>query len=228
MKHYLLHVAVFVFLLPGSPPLASAQSYSVIDCDLLSPRAQCTRQTEAVPDPVRTQDISPRPLVLTYSNGQLTVVAHGAPLSEVLHAISTETGTSVEFPEGTATDRTFVNLGPAPERNVLASLLNGSGFNYIMVGDGINKPLDRLVLTQPSTLPTSPNSAPVQASTPAESGPELYGNTFSADPAPAAGDGDSSALQAPEVSPEEKKREEMLDAMQKERLRARQEQQQQQ
>jgi hypothetical protein len=73
-----------------------------------------------------------RPIV-TYKNGQLMVTASNASLDEVLRAISAQTGTIIDFPAGSAADRIAVREGPASVRYVLTSLLNGSGFNYVIL-----------------------------------------------------------------------------------------------
>ena len=90
-----------------------------------------------------------RPLV-TYANGKLTVTAWNASLAEVLRAISAQTGIVMDFSAGSATDRIFVREGPGTTRHVLTSLLNGSGFNYVILASP-NAPdeLTRVILATP-------------------------------------------------------------------------------
>jgi len=89
-----------------------------------------------------------RPLVI-YTDGKLTVTAGNTSLAEVLRAISAQTGTAIDFPAASATDRIFVHEGPGTIRQVLANLLNGSGFNYVILGspDSPDK-LARVVLAE--------------------------------------------------------------------------------
>jgi hypothetical protein len=75
---------------------------------------------------------SNRPVV-TYTNGKLTVIAWNTSLAEVLRAISAQTGTVIDFPTGSAMERIVVREGPNTIRHVLANLLNGSGFNYVIL-----------------------------------------------------------------------------------------------
>ena len=87
--------------------------------------------------------------VVTYLNGKLTVAAWNASLAEVLRAISAQTGTVIDFPTGSAADRIFLREGPGTIRQVLANLLNGSGFNYVIMGSPDNPDkLTRLVLVK--------------------------------------------------------------------------------
>jgi len=87
--------------------------------------------------------------VVTYTQGKLTVIAWNASLAEVLRAISAQTGTVFNFPAGSAANRIYLREGPGTIRQVLANLLNGSGFNYVILGssDSPDK-LTRVVLVK--------------------------------------------------------------------------------
>ncbi len=69
-----------------------------------------------------------------YANGQLTIVAQNSTLSSILAAVRARTGAQIERPADTANDRVVVKLGPGNPRDVLASLLQGSRFDYIVLG----------------------------------------------------------------------------------------------
>ncbi len=87
--------------------------------------------------------------IVTYIEGKLTVTASNASLAEVLRAISAQTGTVIDFPAGSAADRIFLREGPGTVREVLEDLLNGSDFNYVILGspDSPNK-LARVILAK--------------------------------------------------------------------------------
>ncbi len=87
--------------------------------------------------------------VITYANGKLTVKASNASLAQVLRAISDQTGAVIDFPASSASDRIYLREGPSTIRQVLADLLNGSDFNYVIVGspDSPDK-LTRVVLVK--------------------------------------------------------------------------------
>jgi hypothetical protein len=70
---------------------------------------------------------------VTYINGRLRVVTKNSTLSDILQAIAARTGAAIDIPEG-ANERVVTQLGPAPARDVIAALLNGSHYNYVLVG----------------------------------------------------------------------------------------------
>ena len=85
-----------------------------------------------------------------YSQGQLTIVAENSTLADIFRAVRTQTGAAVEVPPN-ATERVVAHLGPGPARDVLAALLNGSHFNYVMLGSPAHPDsVDRLILTSKS------------------------------------------------------------------------------
>ena len=75
--------------------------------------------------------------IVTYIDGKLSVTAKNSTLGDILRAISAKTGASIDIPEG-ANERVVSQLGPASAREVMTALLNGSHFNYVMVGSETN------------------------------------------------------------------------------------------
>jgi hypothetical protein len=90
------------------------------------------------------------PPIVIYLNGKLSISAKNSTLGDVLRAIANKTGAAIDVPEN-ANERVVSQLGPAPPRDVMSSLLNGSHFNYVMVGSE-NDPnsVVRVVLTAKS------------------------------------------------------------------------------
>ncbi len=76
--------------------------------------------------------IAPVPPQVTYQNGQLTIVAPNSTLGDVLRAVRKQTGAEIDIP--TATDRVVTRIGPGPAQEVISELLNGSRFNYVLLG----------------------------------------------------------------------------------------------
>jgi hypothetical protein len=110
---------------------------------------------------------------VTYANGKLAICAQGTTLKELLRAVSFATGAVVEFPHDRAGEHISANIGPGPVRDVLATLFNGSGLNYVMLGPQNNpSALQRLILTsaQPSTpgVPDQPPAQTAQVAPPAK------------------------------------------------------------
>jgi hypothetical protein len=96
-----------------------------------------------------------------YSHGQLSIVAENSTLADILRAVRLQTGAVVEVP-GNATERVVAHLGPGPARDILAALLNGTHFNYVMVGSPAHPDsVERLILTSksggaPAVAPAAP------------------------------------------------------------------------
>lgn len=147
-----------------------------------NPAIDCKAQNQN-PGCATTQAHSSAPGLpkVTYLNGQLTITARNSRLGDVLRAVSTQTGAVIEFPADRAEERIFAETAPGPVRDVLAKLLSGSRFNYVMLGSPNNPNLlQRMILTnsdQPTgTVPpevanqTAPPVVPMRAaSAPAES-----------------------------------------------------------
>jgi len=97
--------------------------------------------------------------MVTYVGGKLSVVAKNSTLGDVLRTIAAKIGASIDVPEG-ANERVVSQLGPAPAHEVIAGLLNGSHYNYVMVGTETNPDaVVHVILTAKSDRPEG--SAPV-------------------------------------------------------------------
>ena len=74
------------------------------------------------------------PPVVIYGDGQLTINAQNSTLAEVLKLVAEKTGAVIEVPPGSGLDRIVEHTGPGQADDVLARLLNGSPFDFIIVG----------------------------------------------------------------------------------------------
>jgi hypothetical protein len=131
------------------------------------PEAQVapTPQTAVAAPPTAEQRPPTAPQV-TYRDGVLTIVARNSTLGDILSAVRTRTGATIEVP-GPAGERVVAMLGPAPAQKVLADLLNGSRFDYVILGSAsIPGGVQRVILTQRKSMPaeTAVASAPAQPS----------------------------------------------------------------
>ena len=70
---------------------------------------------------------------MRYQNGELTIDAHNSTLAQVLRAVQAQTGASIDVPAG-ANDRVATQIGPGLPRDVLNTLLNGSKYDYVILG----------------------------------------------------------------------------------------------
>jgi hypothetical protein len=72
--------------------------------------------------------------VVTYRDGQLTIDAENSTLAAVLELVAAKTGAVIEVPPGSGLERIVEHTGPGRADDVLAQLLNGSNFDFIIVG----------------------------------------------------------------------------------------------
>ena len=111
--------------------------------------------------------MSPTPPRVTYQNGLLTIDAQNSTLSQVLRTVQAQTGASVEMPSSAANERVMMQVGPGRPRDVLNTLLNGSKFNYIILGmtdnpGGVQKVILTTRQNAPVPVNTAQNNAPGQ------------------------------------------------------------------
>jgi AMIN domain len=100
------------------------------------------------------------PLEVYFNDGLLTIKVTKATLSEVLFAVQQRTGAQIAIPAGAEQEKIVADLGPAPASEVLAHLLNGSSFNFLIL-NAANDPrrLDRVILSprgEASAMPLAP------------------------------------------------------------------------
>jgi hypothetical protein len=86
------------------------------------------------PVPPTLEQQPPEPPQVTYRDGQLTITSTNATLAQVLRLVQTQTGAAIDVPPGGGSERVVATLGPGKPQNVLATLLNGSKFNYVILG----------------------------------------------------------------------------------------------
>lgn len=114
----------------------------------------------APPPPLRPEQMPAVAPQVTFQNGKLTIIARNSTLGDILRAVHTKTGANVEL-SGSATERVVGMFGPGPSRDVVASLLNGSHFNYVMLGSEANPDqLQHLILTPKGADGGAPAPAP--------------------------------------------------------------------
>ena len=107
--------------------------------------------------------IAPVAPQVSYQDGQLTIVAPNSTLGDILRGVRKHTSADIEIPP-TANERVVTRLGPGPAREVIAELLNGSRFNYVLLGSPENaNQLVRVVLvakTPDTPTPGAGDNAP--------------------------------------------------------------------
>jgi len=106
-----------------------------------------TAHPAAVASSTSQSPAPPKPSVAVgFSNGMLSIRADKATLAQVLFEVQRQTQAEIAIPAGAEQEQVVVDLGPAPARDVLGSLLNGSPYNFIFVGGELN--LEKVILTR--------------------------------------------------------------------------------
>lgn len=148
MKLQLVVLALFSFLLTTA--LAEERTAKRIAPVTAPPAPQTLEQMPAVPPQV------------TYQGGQLTITARNSTLGDILKGVHAQTGAEIDLP-GPGNDRVVGTFGPGPARDVLAALLYGSHFNYVLLGSETDpQSLNRVMLfvkTSASETPEETASA---------------------------------------------------------------------
>lgn len=123
--------------LAAGPSLAAAKAASAASVATASPLL----------DPVADELTPPKPVVnVTFANQMLTIHAERATLAQVLFEVQRQTHADIAIPAGAEQEEVAADIGPAPARDVLAALLNGSPYNFIFVGN--EESLERVILTR--------------------------------------------------------------------------------
>jgi len=129
------------------------------------------KQDAQKPDPSAIPTYTPTPLQplpldqlpavapkVTYEGGQLSIVAHNCTLADVLRAVKKQLGADLDVPPN-ATERVVADLGPGAPREVITDLLNGTHFNYVIVGSASDPTAVQSLALTPKTGGTETASA---------------------------------------------------------------------
>ncbi len=101
-----------------------------------SPTPQAAAATAASPAPEAPMwpaNDKPAPASVTWDSHGLRIDAANSSLAQILDTVATATGAKVEGFE--ADQRVFGVYGPGRARDVLSQILQGSGYNVIMIGE---------------------------------------------------------------------------------------------
>jgi hypothetical protein len=139
-----------VKLQPGPQKTAFTTEFDVV-------ADQETMPAQVTPPP-------PAPKVdVEFQNGLLSIVANKATLAEVFDEIHRKTGAQITIPPAAQQEQVFADIPPGPARDVLAALLNGSAFNFVMIGSDAHPGQLKSVILSPKGAPMNvPNGAPPQ------------------------------------------------------------------
>lgn len=99
----------------------------------------------APPPPLRPAEQPATPATIEFSNGLLTIHAQNSSLVNILIQIQHQTGLVIE---GLSHDqRIYGQYGPGNISTTLSALLDGSGYDFVIVGGGSGHAATRLILS---------------------------------------------------------------------------------
>jgi hypothetical protein len=125
------------------------------------------------------------PATVTAIRNELTVKADNSSLAQILHQVSSATGMRLDGLGGD--ERVFGNFGPGAPREVLTSLLNGTAYNVMMVGDLPNGAPRELLLTTRAAgaaQPAAADASPAQPNNGDADNSDDSGNSDDSDDSP--------------------------------------------
>jgi hypothetical protein len=106
-------------------------------------------------------DQPPQPATITLSNKTLTIHADNSSLTAILQQVSSTSGMQID---GLPRDqRVFGVYGPGEPHAVISSLLNGSGYNIVMLGQTADGTPRQLTLTPRNATPAGQTNRPMNA-----------------------------------------------------------------
>jgi hypothetical protein len=120
---------------PATQPAPPTQSATIHHPRPTAAHPAATASVEPPPPPIPDWPINdqPSPAAVEFDASGLHIYATNSSLQQILAAVTLATGSKVD---GFAKDqRVYGNFGPGQPREVLAQLLQGSGYNIVMVGD---------------------------------------------------------------------------------------------
>jgi hypothetical protein len=148
-------------LLPGSAFAQSQQRMKPDKSQAKTSPSKVQAAPSASATPLAPEREPSSPPEVTLQDGKLTIVARNSTMSDVLNAVKQKTGAVVDMPASSG-ERVVGQFGPGAPRDVMAQLLNGSHFDYVLLGSAADPTgLKKIVLTAkvsgPEPAPTPPS-----------------------------------------------------------------------
>jgi hypothetical protein len=158
--------------------LVIAQSQSSPTCD---PNRSIVCESDFLQSAPPAQKTGSNELRVIFRDGLLRIDAENSLLSVALKTLAARMNAALELPVGLVDELVFAHIGPAPAREVIAQLLNGSRLNYV-ISFSSSEPTRVAGLRLTSSDPTDENTSAVAQAVVSEStASQLYGAGFTAD-----------------------------------------------
>ncbi len=144
--------------LPAMAHLATAPRVSPLATPHAAPAAAIK---EAAQHPAPDM-YGPHPPNIRFANGLLSIEADNSVLTDILYEVGSKTGAEIQMPpwSDAGRERVVAKLGPGNPRDVIAALLHGSSFNYVIVESP--QGLQQLILTPKTDWPGPQGDQPGQ------------------------------------------------------------------
>jgi hypothetical protein len=161
----LLAPAVFAQKLP-TPSSTSQNTHSAPQSVLTATASKLAQQEqppEQAPSAGTPEQAQPKPPLVTYEAGQLTITAENSKLSDILSSLRACMGADIDLPASASGERIWARFGPGPARKVLAMLLSGTKLDYIIQASDTDPDGIRNVWLTPRTEGSALTTARVAA-----------------------------------------------------------------
>lgn len=146
---------------PPSPPADAQSPHSQVKVGSTSAAHAAPAAAPGVSVPPSLLDQPPQPASVSLSSGQLAVKADNSSLTQILHQLASSSGMSID---GLSKDqRVFGTYGPGSPQQVLTALLDGAGYNVMMVGATPDGAPRQLILTARSNAPVASQGNPSES-----------------------------------------------------------------
>lgn len=110
------------------------------------PAPQTVAEVPAPPPPDWPANHPPTPATVTWDSKGLEVQAANSSLGQILREVATNTGAKLQGIN--ADQRVFGTYGPGPARDVISQLLDGTGYNVVMIGGQGDAPPQQIILSK--------------------------------------------------------------------------------
>jgi len=145
--------------------------------------------------PLRPSQMAAVPARVSYANGMLTIVAENSTMADIIAQLRAATGIKIETVGGPSGDRVAARIGPAPVRDVILSLVQGSQYDFIILGVlGQPDAVERVILTPRVAGGNSPAPQPARAA-------RAFNTVYEAPPVETPVDDDNEGFAAPAPQP---------------------------
>lgn len=114
---------------PAAKP-AAAKPSSALPETVPATSTQFSQPTQ----PTRPEQQPANPPRVSFQGGELTVIAENSTFADVVASIRAATSIKIESTGSLSSDRVAARIGPAPVKEVLLSLFDGSRYDYVIVG----------------------------------------------------------------------------------------------